>query len=991
MIRLLAEGWTADGPLDLSEVLAIVPTRQSGRRLREALAEHAAGRGAAVFPPRVMLPESLVEPAPGRNAASRLEMLLAWVQVFRELPLDEFREVFPVDPPARNFDWALQLADEFVRLQRSLAEAGVRLAEVASLAGDDFPETERWRQIGRLERLHDRQLEAFERVAAPAARIAQSRHPDLPAGIRRILVIATPDPQPIALRALAALAPQVPVEIVVFAPPSEADAFDAWGRPQPPAWAARVLALPEFVRQVHLCADPAAQAGRIAAVAGCYDEPDRILSVGVADPEVLPLVESALAHAGIEAFSPEGRPRRGDRLFQLLQALARLAREESFAVVESLARCPDFLAFLTARIGPGFSAARFLRSLDRLHAKHLPPTLHAARQQIARRLGSSRHEPGEAPNEPAATTGGLAMADPPSDASAEEAQAPATGAARSQRPEDLELEAALPIIAELRARLTAGAFPANAGAVLADIFDAPGFDSGRSIDDTSDVEAAEAWTDILREIADARIRPNLLATADGWQLALQLYGETVAYDDKPARALELQGWLELLWEDAAHLVIAGMNDGRVPEAIVGDRFLPESLRERLGLKTNAARFARDAYFLQALAASRGGEVAGTRAVNVASGAAPDGEARIDLLLGKTSVAGEPLRPSRLLLRCADEELPERIRFLFRAVAPAGTLPSWRRAWRLRPPRKRASEPVVERVAVTALRAWLACPFRFYLSRVLKMETVDPAKTELDVFDFGTLCHGALEAMGRAPELRDETRAKIVREFLLAELEAQARRRFGSQLTLPLVVQLESARQRLGRLAEVQAQTRAEGWVIEHVERPFEIEVAGLVVTGKIDRIDRHENTGALRVLDYKTSDRPVSPAQAHLRGLRHDAPVREFARMLAGGKEQQWVDLQLPLYLRALVADPALGAGAVPLACGYFNLPKAIAETGILSWEGFTRELEEAAWSCAEGVAEAIRRGEFWPPNELIRPEHDDFASLFHHGAADSVDWEAEE
>ncbi|MDI1247428.1 MAG: hypothetical protein PSV13_00970, partial [Lacunisphaera sp.] len=45
----LAQGWAGDGPLDLGGVLVIVPTRQSGRRLREALAEHAAGRGSAVL------------------------------------------------------------------------------------------------------------------------------------------------------------------------------------------------------------------------------------------------------------------------------------------------------------------------------------------------------------------------------------------------------------------------------------------------------------------------------------------------------------------------------------------------------------------------------------------------------------------------------------------------------------------------------------------------------------------------------------------------------------------------------------------------------------------------------------------------------------------------------------------------------------------------------------------------------------------------------
>jgi hypothetical protein len=39
-------------------------------------------------------------------------------------------------------------------------------------------------------------------------------------------------------------------------------------------------------------------------------------------------------------------------------------------------------------------------------------------------------------------------------------------------------------------------------------------------------------------------------------------------------------------------------------------------------------------------------------------------------------------------------------------------------------------------------------------------------------------------------------------------------------------------------------------------------------------------------------------------------------------------------------------------------------------------------------VAARIRAGEFWPPAE-IDPERDAFATLFHHGAEQSIAWEA--
>ena len=904
-VAWLARGWSGTVPLDLGDTLVVVPTRQSGRRLREALAAYAAVQGQAVFPPRAVVPEMLIASGPAEGTASRLESLLAWTEVFRGLAPDDFRAVFPVDPPVRNFAWALRLAQEFARLQGSLAEAGLRLADVVAQAGDGFSEVERWQQIAGLERLQEENLGARRLRAAPAVEIERARAPVLPVGIRRIVVLATPDPLPLARLALEAHGQTVPVEVIVFAPEAEAATFDAWGRPLVEAWTQREFALPEFERHVQLCADPGAQAERVIAVARSYVDPDGVLAVGVADAEVLPPLESGLRDAGLASFNPEGRSRLGDRLDQLLGALAALANEDSFATVATLARCPDFLEFLRARGGDGFSASGFLMELDELHAAHLPADLAEAR----------RHAPGSV---------GLAA------------------------------------IAELRATLRAGAFPENAAAALGTIFSARRFDLGRPAD-TLAAEAIELWTGVMRDVRAAEAKFADVTSAEWWEVARRMYGESTRTDEKPAGAIELQGWLELLWEDAPHLVVAGLNDGAVPEAVVGDTFLPESLRARLGLKTNAARFARDAYLLQALAACRleGG--------------------RLDLLLGKTSAAGEPLRPSRLLLRCADAELPRRIEFLFGGVESARAAPAWRRAWQLTPPLVAAPK----RVAVTAVRAWLDCPFRFYLSRVLRMEAVDPAKTELDTLDFGTLCHAALEAMGNARSLRDCTDAKVLREFLLSTLDREAARRFGAELTLPLLVQLESARQRLSRVADVQAQTRAEGWVTEWVERKFELEIGGLIVSGKIDRLDRHECTGAVRVLDYKTSDQPVSPREAHLRGVRHDEYVPEFARLASGGeRERVWQDLQLPLYLRAIAADyPG------ETECGYFNLPKAATETGIAHWDDYTRELAESAWNCAEGVAAAIRAGEFWPPNENMRAEYDDFSSLFQHGVAASVVW----
>ena len=909
-VELLAGSWAGSGPLDLSRVVVVVPTRQAGRRLREALADHAARRNQGVFAPRVLTPDALLTLEPDPKTATRLDSLLAWIAVLRDLPLEQVRDVFPVDPPVRNFTWALRLAREFTGLQRALAEAGLRIDEVPARFGDGYAERPRWRQLGVLEQFHATELLRAGRHDETVARIEAARNPRL-ANFVRVVVIATPDPMPLALAALEQLEKTLPVTVAVFAPESEREAFDAWGRPAVEAWARREVTLPEFESHVHLAADPADQAARLAGIARNYRPPEGAVALGVADPEILPPLESSLRDGGLGSFNPEGRSRDRVGLFHLLSALAALLTDPSYDAVGRLARCPDFIAYLAGKRPGEFSAARWLDGLDRLREKHLPADLAAALQAATK------------PGVPPEVTAGLRAMD------------------------------------DTRRALQDGTFGESTSAVLAEIFRERAIDL-RGGADVQLEEAAEAWTACVRECVQAEEKFGSLAAEEWWGLALQVFAEGVVTEEKAEGALELQGWLELVWENAPHLVVAGLNDGRVPDAVVGDPFLPETLRARLGLKTNAARLARDAYLLQALAASRAGG------------------GRLDLFYGKTSASGEPLRPSRLLLHCPDPELPKRVEYLFRAPEKRDQSIPWTRAWRLKP----RHEPAPHRVAVTGLREWLKCPFRFYFSQVLKMRSVDPSKRELDSLDFGTLCHGALEGLG-GPGLRDCADEPTLKNFLLSEFDRVMSARFGDDRSLPLLIQQESARQRLAKVAEIQARERSEGWVIVAVERPFELDCGGLTVRGRIDRIERHEKTGMVRVLDYKTSDTAVEPRDVHWRAPYADESSPDWARLTVEGRERIWADLQLPLYRQALAVEfgPAVRAG-------YFNLPKATGETGLALWDDFTPELQAAAWRCAEGVCRSIKAGIFWPPNEHVKEEWDDYAAMFMRGPTASVEWE---
>jgi ATP-dependent helicase/nuclease subunit B len=238
--------------------------------------------------------------------------------------------------------------------------------------------------------------------------------------------------------------------------------------------------------------------------------------------------------------------------------------------------------------------------------------------------------------------------------------------------------------------------------------------------------------------------------------------------------------------------------------------------------------------------------------------------------------------------------------------------------------------------------------------------------------FGEMIHAALQALAADPAARAETDAAMVAAFLGAHAERWVRARYGAAPALPVLIQLEAARQRLTAAAQQQVALLAEGWDIVASELSIKGQVEGLTVSGRIDRVDRQRATQAIRILDYKTSEKAVDPAQAHLAPPLEDAPDYAVAAL---EKPQRWKDLQLPLYRRLLAEQPEYRGSC---EVGYFNLPKAVSETGVALWPELTGALEESARVCAAGVVRDIRHRRFWPP--ALRVTWDDFESLFPQG-----------
>ncbi|MEX2467684.1 MAG: PD-(D/E)XK nuclease family protein [Gemmatimonadota bacterium] len=439
-------------------------------------------------------------------------------------------------------------------------------------------------------------------------------------------------------------------------------------------------------------------------------------------------------------------------------------------------------------------------------------------------------------------------------------------------------------------------------------------------------------------------------------LLLELRDEALAPDAR-RDALELLDWLEVPLDDAPVVVLTGFNEGLLPESVNGHAFLPDALRGRLGLMDNRRRVARDAYRLTTVLHSK---------------------TSVRLIAGRRSSQGDPLRPSRLMFRIAEDEMAGRVLEFFRSAAdgqgaaPAqpslaslGLTPGAHSRFTVPP------EPVLELslpevptgLAVTAFKAILADPYRFVLESIYGLDAVHDEAREMDPMVFGILAHEVLQRFGlmaiESPPTVDRTDADAVRAALLRLLDEGVSERFGSTALPAVALQIEQLKARLAAFAEKQAGWAAEGWHIVAVEQqpegegvPFEVDGESVLLRGRIDRIDHNPSTGEWAVLDYKTSNVADPPEKTHRKGR---------------GDARAWVDLQLPLYRWLLkgildesgtriVGEAAVAQGRVKL--GYVSLPKETRDTRFELAEWSDEDLADAEEVARDAIA-LVREAKF--------------------------------
>ena len=1006
----------------------VVPGRRAGRLLLDRLTQAAKERGhGAILPPEILtvgaLPERILEVAPAASEgtlrvarAARLRQACNRPGPTEQFVADALEAALGGRPEGDDWNGWVEVAQRLEDVAVRLEAVGLPLERAARrverMSGGVFAESggesERWQAWREVDHWLAKTMEAARLPSRSQQRfdaLSAGRLHDLGDLPDRLVLVGLAEVSPMIRELLDAAygdsgsrADGGGVDCLVHAPRSIHERFDRYGCPRPEAWSLRdgplVQALERDGVSTAFVERPADQVGdalawvvdslgRSSAEQGTPASDESVDSgsagvgptVGVGDELSAERVVQGLASRGVSAHAPDSRaldvtePGRCLLLLTGYSIHGGLARLMQCLAVPAIHRWVDEVLHCSVRAeGPPESSVepRTRRALEggdlvafvdavgvRGIAGRPPEQLEPEARRVLDHIEAAVRvlvAPAEAFEAFDGDVGRLveAVVDPDVELDVAPARGD-LGAHASHLLETLRRLASVPI-AEERAMEAEGSDGTRGSGETAD-------DAGSDFDlrewervatTLQDAESVEHSSDLrLDEVARTLLeQPDRAAEAD------------------PRVEVEVVGWLELAFDPSSRIVVLDLNEGKVPSRPESDPILPDSTLATLGGPGDADRLARDAFLLAGLANSR---------------------RELRLLACRRDESGEPLLPSRLLLAGAGPELAGRVVAAFgegNGPAEQGTALSTR-LWLhpgggddqgadfepVRPPTDAAALEAyasrLRRLRVTDFRAFLSCPYRFFLRRLLGAEPARPWPLELDAPSFGTFVHEVLRRFGRGDGV-DLEDAELVLERLRRVADGLARSSFGLDPPLSVAIQLEHLDRRFEAFARWQAAHRAAGWrtVKELTERDVSLELIvddqAVEIVGRIDRVDRHPDQGYL-LLDYKTGDRPVEASSA---------------RTIRSGV---WSDLQLPLYREIARARRDLFVPGVPVRTGLVRVSKQVGARP-LSTATWSEEDYGDALEAARGIVRSMRQGAFWPPSAPPR-----YADGFEWAAGDRL------
>lgn len=338
-------------------------------------------------------------------------------------------------------------------------------------------------------------------------------------------------------------------------------------------------------------------------------------------------------------------------------------------------------------------------------------------------------------------------------------------------------------------------------------------------------EAGRAAADLFMRLEqDAGLGPALSNLSSLPLLLRQLFDATAV---RPAVGghprLFIWGLIEARLQSAHLMILGGLNEGVWPPLPAPDPWLAPQIRKMLGLAGLEQRIGASAHDLaSALGAP---ELILTRAHRDAS--APTIASRFWLRIAAMTGGLPPpaLRADRLA------------EWIDRSDAPA------KRARRPAPRPPLSARPV--QIRATLVDLLKADPYAFYAQVILGLTSLDRLDAPVDAAWRGSLIHRMLEDWANSDDYRrDALRARAEALFAQPDIHPLLRSLWQPRL-------IEAAEY----IADKVTDARQEGRVPLVAEQSGRIEIGGISLIGRVDRIDRLPD-GGLAIIDYKTGTYP---------------------------------------------------------------------------------------------------------------------------------------
>ncbi len=853
-----------------NKVLVLVSGRDVARRLQNILVGTASAAGKAIVLPAIETTSKCVDRLvdSSHRIADETLVEIATASVLRGMEHDELRAIVGMRRPN----------DEDMKSWFALSQQVCSAFATLSVGGESTDRTS-WPEQAQLlltdsakerfdtlhivqQKLQDQLLQSGLTLLEPARlALLEDEHRIDVGGIEHIIFVGATDLPGMVMKTINKLQKSgVSVDALIRAPEEASGSFDEYGCVEVSHWLNPTIDIPD--ENIHVAGSPSSQAASVirelSRISDLYTA-DQIV-VGSTDEKLIPIIQRHLSGHGVKSRFAGGKPALEMPIAVLLQAVEKLISTKSFSSYSSFVRHPDIAKMFRLQ-------NKTLQVLDDYSTQYVPEFIDESSWHIPNRK----------------------IRDIDILVSLHEQVFTLLNTCVSIQQDKASFVTCSSAIRELLLSVYGGETLDRTDPKLVSI------QKVFSIIDTFDVTPEQVSEKL--GLVDVSVLIHLLLS--------QL--EQVAIPEYPdPESIETVGWLEAMTTDTPCLIVVGMSADLVGGNNPSDMLFPDRLRDALGLETVDRRLARDAHAVSAMQHLR------------------NESGDLVWIVGRKNTSGDPLTPSALLLCCDDAAvLAKRAKRLVVSIeredpeVPKQFMPEQIGGGIPVPvPSDYAFDPV-KKVSVTAMKDYIACKYRFWLKHVLKLKVKEEGGTELDPMLFGSLVHKTVELFGLDTTVCDSEDEHVIARALSKHLDDAVFGMFGDIISGAIKIQVELARVRLGEVANHQAKSAQEGWRIlcteEKHKKKVDVNGSTMIISGVIDRIDVHKDTGQIRVLDYKTGGPTANDAH--------------FKKTTG-----QWIDLQLPLY-RLLLSEirdlDSHDKSDQNVSLGYFRIGDQESKTGI--------------------------------------------------------------